>query len=1251
MMKWIAAFDLNEWAGRTTARLSFPRLIADLIRASADAIDAFRFPNGEMGQLPGFDGVLESDDGAPPYVPAGRSIWEFGTNADAIGKVDGDYDKRTLQVPAEERANSTFVFVTPRSWKNGLEKIGEWIDAKKAAGQWKDVRLIDGVQLEHWLEMHPAVSAHWARQELKLGPSRGARSTDEFWRQFSKRFDPPLTEDVLMCARQAQAEKLVAALLKGQQKILLMADSPDEVVAFAVASIRSAGAEKRAYLEARTLVVDTAEAAAELVVKDGLIFLPRGTAQDEVGSLSEKGPTVVSAGTDVPREKFELLERPSTLAFGKALMTMAMPEEDAMDLARKCGRSLSVLARRIPSGAPEMPKWLDQADALLPALLAGAWDSANDPDKTVLQALGQRTAYDQVEKPLRKLRRLPDPPIDKVDSVWKMRAPVDAFTYLGEHLGADDLQALADMAKEVFGQVITPPKATDRFKLGGQREETHSPWLRDGLATTLLHIAVLSDLIDLTIPGTTPQRFVDEIVQSLPGLKSDARLMASLRDNLTHLAEASPESFLSALEHLLEGDVSAIRPLFVEADDFLSPTSPHVGVLWGLELLAWDPALLLRVSKVLACLTVVDPGGKVQNRPVNSLRDIFLSWSPNTNAPSKQRGGVLASIVQEFPSIAWELLVKLLPRHSDHTSPSQKPLFREAGGSNAEELTYGTVWGAQNDVVKLALGQVNEDPARMITMVNELNQVPPESFHAILHAVTKFLETQPSAAGYEVWKALHREAGRNRTYQDTDWALKGEAITKVEAVVKRFEPKDPLLLHTSLFDDWQPYIDGVREDDAEAVDAARGRAVSAVMSFGGIAAVIGLAQKVKVPYLVVPALEKTALSLKDSQDLVVRAIGVGTPDMISLAASVSAWKFQSDRDAWSELLIDTAGEHGWSAETFAYLLLQLPDGMGSWKLADSFGDDVAKAYWESKHPFAPKGSTDDLKYALDRYLAAGRALAAMSAAHPRLSEVDSPRLMRMLDEAIPQINASQPTDTTMATYYIEAVFKSLNGRQDITDEQIATKEYAYLALFEMRKEPLKLHQLIVQRPEMFVDIVKLVFKPATGEAPQLTEADRRRATSAYRLLSGISIVPGQTGDRVDEVAAVAWSLEVQKLVAAADRKRIGEQYIGHVLAHAPMDSNDGGWPHRAIRAVIEKLASEDVEAGVRIERFNIRGVYSKSIGEGGAQERVFAEATRAWAEKAADYPRTAAMLLDLAKGWDAQADSEDVRAAKDKLKY
>jgi alpha/beta superfamily hydrolase len=114
---------------------------------------------------------------------------------------------------------------------------------------------------------------------------------------------------------------------------------------------------------------------------------------------------------------------------------------------------------------------------------------------------------------------------------------------------------------------------------------------------------------------------------------------------------------------------------------------------------------------------------------------------------------------------------------------------------------------------------------------------------------------------------------------------------------------------------------------------------------------------------------------------------------------------------------------------------------------------------------------------------------------------------------------------------------------------------------------------------------------------------------------------------------------------------MAEQRIGHMFARAPASTADGAWPHEAVRRAIEKLASDALERGVAVARVNMRGVYSKSIGEGGAQERELAAESLRWAEAMPTTPRTAAMLRRISENWMRYAERADVEANEDALRW
>lgn len=1248
-MRWITAHNLQEWSNSLTARTTFPGLIADLITASAPNITAFRFPNREKGQVRGFDGVLDAT-GVPPFVPDGYSIWEFGVSGDVLEKAEDDFKKRTKNVDAAVRANTTFVFVTPRTWDRPSKQILDWLSEKRALDQWKGVECFDGVALEHWLDKHPAVASYYARYELGLMPTSGAYNLNEFWDEFSTRFAPTLTEDVLLAGRQAQAAELLQRLAEGGSRLAFAADSADEVIGFVVAAIRQAAPETRAFLEARAMVVDSIDAARQLGARKGLIYLPRGQARQRVGLLAQAGPTVISAGADEQRSQHDVLARPTSSELAKAFVSMGIAESEGYELARRCGRSLAVLARQKPSGTAEPPEWLKDSEALVPALLAGAWKPSVAADAEVLKALGGRTTYEDVEAPLRGLTKLKDPPIDRVDDVWAMRSSVDAFIHLGHLVGGEHLARFANQAKTVFSRVVEPPKADEVFRLSSPQADLHSRWLREGMMTTLLHMAALHEKAGFVVTGSSPQRFVDDIVRGLPNLSTDHRLLESLRDHLPLLAEAAPIPFFEALERLLEGDAENIKPIFSEQDDFFAPSSAHPAVLWALEVLAWNENHLLRATMCLARLAAVDPGGKLANRPINSLRDVLLSWSPHTNAPYKQRVGVLTHLVRAVPSIAWPLLVKLLPQPHDIVSPTQKPKFAEASPGGRETLTYAVVWATQAAVVNLAVQHAGLAPERWQTLIGALGQLQPTSFEDAVKALEDCLGKQESEARFATWDALRKEANRHRAFSSVDWAIKDERLHRLEALVAKFRPDDALLVTTWLFDDWMPDVEGRRDDDPmAAIHAVRVKALKGVMAAHGIRGLAELATKVKLPLQMAESLTQLALGEEDTLFLMRQLLKLDG-EAKGLATLVFAHGLTSFGVSWVERVHQLRADLNLSIDETARLFLALDDSKPTWDTVALFGSEVDAAYWQIKGAFGFRGTTEEMEYAIGRYRACGRTLAAIEATSGRLADMTSATMLSVLGAAIPEINAISG-GVARFEYYIERVFEELEKRPDVVKEDLARMEFAYLPLFHRRMQPLTLHRMLVESPEFFVSTICTVFKPASTEAPRPTEQERKLATSAYELLNSLEVLPGQVNDNVDFPALQTWTDEVRQRAAEADRSAITDARIGHLLAHSPIDPEDQAWPHKAVRTLVEHLSSDNVEDAIRNERFNMRGVYSKAMGEGGEQERALAEQAKGWSRAMPEFPRTASMLSAIAEMWFRAGEAEDASAAKDALRW
>ncbi len=199
--------------------------------------------------------------------------------------------------------------------------------------------------------------------------------------------------------------------------------------------------------------------------------------------------------------------------------------------------------------------------------------------------------------------------------------------------------------------------------------------------------------------------------------------------------------------------------------------------------------------------------------------------------------------------------------------------------------------------------------------------------------------------------------------------------------------------------------------------------------------------------------------------------------------------------------------------------------------------------------------------------------------------------------------------------------------------------------------PVTIHRLMSKIPAFYVSVLCDVFRAAGEEAEQNpTKEKRDRSRLAYELLSSFKVLPGQVDGAIDTSELREWIKSVREISSEKDRKIIGDQYIGHLLAHAETDKADGAWPDRAIRDLIEDMASVEVERGLASERFNMRGAYTKAMYEGGKQERNLAAQYQSWADAAAAWPRTSKMLGEISENWKKYAEAEDVRAAQDALR-
>ena len=1246
------ATDLETWATRLDAQALLPQLIRRLALSTLPAIDRIFFRSGEGTRLGGWDGVIQAAAGNA-FVPTGISCWEMGTNADVKGKADDDYDKRTSNPLEMNPKECTYIQVTPRRWSS-KEK---WAIARQKQKIWKDVRVLDADDLSTWLEQALAVHV-WLSIRIGKRPS-GLIDLQGFWEMWSGVTQPALPHDLLTSGRASEVEELLK-FLHGQPSVLgVQAETRNEAVAFIVSAISKMSEQEREQVLARGLVIEDLSSWRQILeAGTPLILIPTFAERATVAGATAAGHLiVVPLGPDEPASRGAIqLPRLKRDEAKKAFEAIGVSTERARSLSAIARRSMGALRRTLAiSPAGLTPKWASPENArfLIPALLAGRWDDRNPGDQLILATLSGKD-YGLFREILIRWANEHDPPIRQIGNTWLFASREDGWNLLSAYLSSNDLEKLLSVVLDVLGEydpsLDLPEGERWQANLKG-KTLSKSKLLREGLAQTLAIMGSLGETSQ--IEGLrTVNEWADYIVRELLDRAKGWHLWASLSPYLQLLAEAAPDTFLSSLHNSLVSQEGGLINLFADKENHIFGSSPHTGLLWALEVLAWSPEHLGASSLILAKLARLDPGGKLGNRPPASLRNIFLSWCPSTAANLEQRLRVLSQIRESEPEVAWNLLISLLPKGMDSGNPSAKPNWRDWMPEVRESVTYAEIFSGTAEMVKWLLQDVGTNSSRWRTLIGSVEHLRKIEFDAILDQLrTVLLTITTDSDRAQIRASLRHVISRHRQFPDAEWVLPEEAINRLEEVFSQSEPQDPLVKRAWLFTH-HPDLPDMRSDwkkFEEAVLSARVKAVEDLMVIGGLPLILELANQVQTPGEVGYAFGRSSAFGGTEMQFLTQYLASTNSSTRQLVMRFLHGRASLKGEAWLTSVLLEKEWSFWSSSQKADYFLCLPwSEQKLWNALDAQEDDTKNLYWSQVEPYGRGSLTADIfERAAPEFLKHGRLATAVEllSIYSHSSEsIIRPHLVVEVLQKLKNVGNNEKVNWASLSCNIGELLDLLTRSGQITDSELAQLEWFFLPLFRHReRQPKVLHRALAQQPELFMEMLKLMFRAEGEEPTDVPEDQQVRATLAYDLISGWKTPPGLNEDlTVPSDALHDWVRKVREIALGCGRITVADHKIGNLLSHYPPGS-DGIWPHEVLRNLIEELANDEIEKGIKFGVINSRGVISRSLQEGGSQERAIAERYKNSARALADrWQRTARLLRNLGKMYESDARREDI---------
>ena len=580
----IKAHRIEEWAGTTRAREDLAALLRRLVHTTGNKPTRIDFPAFDNAQRPGWDGEVEMAE-PTPWIPEGRSGWEFGCDRRPGSKASGDYTTRVNVVPPGERRDTTFVFVTPRNWQGK----GRWVAEKAALREWRDVRAYDASDLEQWLEQSAETQVWFAE---RLGDQvSGFRSPDKCWSDWADVCEPPLPSTLFSPDKGSSADLERWLNAPPTRPFIISADSPDEALAFACHLAQEAKSDAD---EPGTsaLVFDTPDAMGRFRASNTvprIAIIHDAQVEREIGDLYRQCHCIiVRPANDVESKPDIRLGLPSWKDFSDSLEAMGEPDDRIDRLARESGRSPAVLRRRLSKvPAIRVPTWAGDAQTarkLLPAALIGAWRNTSPSDREVVRHLAQLNDDSDVENGVMELLDLPGSPLWATGEYRGVVSRIDALFGITKFVTRPDLDIFFSVAERVLSEpdpALDLPEDERWAAVARNKVRDHSAALREGIRHTLVLLAIHGDTLVRNRLGDDLGVWVSSLIHRLLTPLTFDKLLSHLCD-LPDYAEAAPDTFLKIIEADLQKPQSAVIALLesVESSPF-GGGQPRTGLLWA----------------------------------------------------------------------------------------------------------------------------------------------------------------------------------------------------------------------------------------------------------------------------------------------------------------------------------------------------------------------------------------------------------------------------------------------------------------------------------------------------------------------------------------------------------------------------------------------------------------------------------------------------------------------------------------------
>lgn len=1251
-MKLITSTDLQNWAKTRESEQYLPLLLRRLIinKVGFENIQHITIPGGDSIWKPGVDGKILTRVDSLLGEKDKTYMVECGQCVEDKQKFENDLKKRTAQLEGVKQKNSVFVFITTNKIKDLNSTLNATKEKVEGSDLWADIKLYDADDIETWLDNDFATFAWLA--DIMGKQSNGLKDFDGFWRTWKASTEIPIDEDIILARTNTYQNEVYKFLNVGSGVFNIKSTSRTESVLFFMASILKAPFKEDVIdaIKSKIVIVQDADVW-NRVVEDGeankFILIPFFGIPENLGFLVDKGLQIFipmgendGKGTE-PNTVY--IEPFNNEILYSVLETKLGSYEKTNQIIKKLGHNgtllhLQRLMERKDVSRPA-PQWAskENSEILLLAAFVGSWSDQNAKDKEAISSIFGMD-YTEVVKKLSFHIKTEEAPIKKIGDTWEVSSPDVIIDYLGGYLTEDSLLRYLNETKKILSEIDNRYNESGTKSLLGSYDFVsgtytyYSKSLINGIASGYAAISNHEDKF-VYLHGVKA-RIQNNIQLVLEG--ANWKLWATLNHVMSLLAEAAQEKYLELLENTINNTPSLITELYEKGEDIgFMGSCLYSGILWGLENLAWFESFFIRVVNILINMEQLRKANlRYGNSPFDTLNRIFCTWSPNTLVNLDKRRLCISNLLRtnKNPEVIFNLLYSLLPTDYMTCQPTHRPVFIEL--YDPERPSRIDIGKFNDFIYTEIIKMVGTDEDKWDKLIRYITYMNKDKFNVFMDTLES-IDWSPNAADKfkkNIYQDLEQWVDSAQLWNDENAQKWGadEKISRVNEMLIKLTPTNPIDKNIRIFSRLSVWN---YKEGSGAPSPRLQKAIQEIITSKGTAGLIEFAKQIEAVDVLGEEVALANISESDVIDLLNSADRM-EPNvqrfLVALFAVIINIKGVS--------FVDEIFNDDWELEYKQPLICTVRGTEEYWNWLESKG--LSEEYWKNVSNIWPN---NDREYNIaisklkefKKYSELATLLVIQSHKQVAVKTED-------IIYSLSGILKSSKMLNNMDWHHIEALFHILYKRSDVDEQVMFNLELSYFDLFDGFNglEPLYVYKQLKASPELFIDVISLMFAKKE-ESKEKSEEEQPRLKNAIKIAQKMYFKLEKDYIFNDKSELHNWVKRAMELLDKLEDKELsstGMRQIGAMLANCPTDPNDDIWPIGYVRELLEEVCNRDIIEGIVRGKYNSCGFHSVDrTNPGGYWEEKAIKFRADAASIRFQYPKTAEILDCLAKDFEINA--------------